>query len=100
MADTSVAGPFGKGDFAEDFWFDPVHGAPFSSAHAFCLVARQDRLGGFDFAQALSQFARALHREASAHLPGVAQGAVFLVRKIQRSERASTALCAAIANDD
>ena len=34
-----------------NFGFDPVHGAPFAGAHAFCLVARQDRFGGFDFAQ-------------------------------------------------
>ena len=71
-----------------------------ASAHAFCLVARQDRLGGFDFAQALSQFARAFHREARAHLSGVAQGAVLLIPKIQSSERAPTALRAAIADDD
>ena len=44
MADASVRGPFSEGDFAEQFGFDPMHGAPFAGAHAFCLVARQDRL--------------------------------------------------------
>src|SRR4029450_8920992 len=100
MADPSVPGPFGKGDLAEEFGVDPVHGTPFSSAHAFCLVARQDRFGGFDFAQPLCPFMRPFPREARAHLPGVAQGALFLVPKIQSSERAPTALCAAVADDD
>ena len=50
MPNASVVGPFGEGDFAEEFGLDPVHGAPLSGAHAFCLGACQNRLGRFDFA--------------------------------------------------
>jgi hypothetical protein len=100
MPNASVVGPFGEGDFAEEFRLDPVHRAPLSTTHAFCRAACQDWLGGFDLAQTLRQFTRALHREACTDLPGIAQDAILLISEIQSSKRALAALRAAIADDD
>ena len=92
MPDVAVPGPFGEGDFAQQYRLDPVNGMNFSSAGAVHGRAIQDRLFNCETLKLVREGQGAFHCEARADLTGIGEDVGAVIAEIEGAQRPPAAL--------